>query len=99
MKYFDFKENASFLQSLDPTEYTLTSMIIAIIMSSYLSTNEKNSIGNFLIEVGQTLLTIASQENLLANLNHSNTHINLEQRIIQLERELNALKTSRFKDK
>ena len=68
MKHFDFKEYASFLQSLDPTEYTIISILIAILVSSNLSINEKNSIGNFLIEIGQTLLTIAAQENLIANM-------------------------------
>ena len=96
MKYFDFKEEASFLQSLDPTEYTIVSMIIALLVSSNLSTNEKNSVGNFLIEIGQTLLTIASQENLIANLNHSRTHIDLERKLTELEREITILKNSRF---
>ena len=96
MKYFDFKEDASFLQSLDPTEYTIFSILIALILSNSLSTNEKNSIGNFLIEVGQTLLTIASQENLISNLNHSHTHIGLENKLKELEREIHELKKSRF---
>ena len=98
MKHFDFKEYASFLQSLDPTEYTIMSMIIAILVCSNLSINEKNSIGNFLIEIGQTLLTVAAQENLIANMNHTRTHIDLERRLMELERELTILKNSRFNE-
>ena len=99
MKYFDFKEDASFLQSLDPFEYTIMSVVIALLISNNLSTNEKNSIGNFIIEVCQTMLTIASQENLITNLRHSHEHNNLIQRLEDLERQINVLKKSRFNSK
>lgn len=99
MKYFDFKEEASFLQSLDATEFAIFATIIAILMDNSLSTNEKNSVGNFFIQIGQTLITIAAQENLISNLHHSNIHNDLEKKVIELERELNLLKKSRFNNK
>lgn len=99
MKYFDFKEEASFLQEFDATEMVIFATIVAILMANNLSTNEKNSVGNFFIQIGQTLLTIASQENLISNLFHSRTHIDLEKKLNEIERELNLLKNSRFNKK
>jgi len=99
MKNFDFKEEARFLHTLDPTEYTIVSVIIGILISQNLSINEKNSLGNFIIQVGQIMLTISAQENLLTNLVHSNTHDNIQDRLNDLEKQLNELKNSRFKTK
>ena len=99
MKNFDFKEEARFLHKLDPNEYAIASAIIGFLISNGLTTNEKNSLGNFIIQVGQILITIAAQENLLINSNHSNSHIDLEKRIDDLERQLNELKNTRFNNK
>ena len=96
MKNYDFKEEARFLHTLDPTEYALVATIIGILISQNLSINEKNSLGNFIIEIGQVMLTIAAQENLMVNLNHTSVHNDVEDKIRNLEKEINELKKSRF---
>lgn len=99
MKNFDFKEEARFLHTLDPTEYTIAASIVGFLISDGLSINEKNSLGNFIILIGQVLITISAQENLLTNLHHSNTHTDISKRIEDLERQLNELKKTRFNTK
>lgn len=58
----DFKALSNWLNSLNPYQFAISGIIAALLIDSVLTTNQKNSIGNFLEEVGQVLLTISAQE-------------------------------------
>lgn len=57
----DFKNLASWIYSLNGYEFTLIATLVAFLISPPLSINEQNSLGNFFEQMGQTLLTIAAQ--------------------------------------
>jgi len=50
---------------LSPKETILISSAIAILISEELNTDEQNFIGNFLLSIGQDILTIAAQSQLI----------------------------------
>ena len=57
----DFSGLSNWINSLDPYEFALVGAIAAFLIAPTLNANQQNSIGNFLEEIGQILLTIASQ--------------------------------------
>lgn len=58
----EIKSFAKFLFSIPPTEFVLLSSVIGIIIAKPLDPDEQQSIGNFFVSVGQTILTYYSQE-------------------------------------
>lgn len=62
---FDFKSFSSFLSSIPPLELGFISGIIGTIISAPLSSSELNTIGNFLEAIGQVMLTIQAQIELV----------------------------------
>ena len=58
----DYSNLSKFLDSLDPYEFTLISVIAAYIITPTLDLDEQYSIGNFFLLLGQTIITINSQE-------------------------------------
>lgn len=48
---------SDFLFHLTPFQFTMLGIVLGIISSEALTTNQQNSLGNFLEEVGQILLT------------------------------------------
>lgn len=52
------------IDKIPPEQFTLLATIIGVLLSSELDPNEQNSVGNFLVSVGQTLLTSAAQAQL-----------------------------------
>lgn len=57
----DFKGLSNWINTLNPYEFALIGTIAAFIIAPTLNANQQNSIGNFLEEIGQILLTISSQ--------------------------------------
>ena len=55
---------ASYIISLPPKQYTLLSSMIGILMIDNLHPKEQISLGKFLINIGQTILSSAAQEEL-----------------------------------
>ncbi len=53
-----------FIDKMPPEQFTLLATVIGIILASDLDLSEQNSIGNFLVSVGQTMLTAAAQGEL-----------------------------------
>lgn len=49
------------LDNIPPTQFAVFAALIGAALAEELDVNEQNSIGNFLVSVGQTLLTIAAQ--------------------------------------
>ena len=57
----DFSNLSNWINTLNPYEFALVGAITAFLIAPTLNPNQQNSIGNFLEEVGQIILTIASQ--------------------------------------
>ena len=57
----DFSELSNWIDTLNPYEFALVGALIAFLIAPTLNANQMNSIGNFLEEIGQVLLTISSQ--------------------------------------
>ncbi len=58
---------SKFLSTLSPIEFTTLGCIIGVILTTSLTNNEQNSVGNFLELVGQVILTAQAQEVLVQN--------------------------------
>lgn len=65
----DFNSFSKWLFSLNAYQFTLISTIIGFIISSELSINEQNSLGNFFELLGQVILTINAQGVTLSSSN------------------------------
>lgn len=50
------------LFSIPPEQFTALAALIGFLLADDLSIDEQNSLGNFLIAIGQILVTIASQK-------------------------------------
>lgn len=94
----DFKSLASFIYSLNGYEFTLLATVIAFLISPPLSINEQNSLGNFFEQLGQTLLTIAAQNQTIkhkrkqfSTLQNNNVD-DLRKEIIKIKEELYQLR-------
>lgn len=82
------KSIVKWIYSLNPIEFTTSAFLIGIILGETLNMNEQIAIGNFLIEIGQVLLTLNSQANLREqNMSYSNEQIDLN--IYKTKSELN----------
>lgn len=74
MNYFSQKEirnYAEFLYGLSGSELASLSFLVGLLLSQNINSKQINSLGNFFEAVGQTMLVIGSQEQLLEN-NKSN---------------------------
>lgn len=74
MNYFSQKEirnYAEFLYGLSGNELASLAFIVGLLLSQNINSKQINSLGNFFEAVGQTMLVIGSQEQLLDN-NKSN---------------------------
>ena len=83
-----------FPPNIDPQIYSLTAIIIGYSLSNNYNANELNSIGNWLILVGQYTLTYAAQKQLIESReNNSSYDIDfLKNAIKKIEKELNNIK-------
>ncbi|SMC21431.1 hypothetical protein SAMN02745134_01290 [Clostridium acidisoli DSM 12555] len=72
--------------SISPDELTLLSSIIAIAISKGKSPDDINVLGNFITNLGASLLTIAAQEQYL------NSKEEKRKQIIDLENQIDNLK-------
>jgi len=57
----DFRGLANWIYSFNGYEFTLVATLIAFLIAPGMSINEQNTLGNFFEQIGQTLLTIAAQ--------------------------------------
>ncbi|MDP4180423.1 MAG: hypothetical protein Q8942_04940 [Bacillota bacterium] len=81
------------LFSLNPIQFSLLSSIIGILVIDNLDLNQQNSLGNFLVGVGQNILTAAAQGAMLESKNEKNDQIRdqiqmLKKQICVLEQDL-----------
>lgn len=54
------------LYSIGPNEFAILTAVIALAISEGLTAGEINSLGNFITTVGEVMLTIAAQQQLLS---------------------------------
>ncbi len=82
------KNLSSFILSLSSFEFVTVGTLVGYIISSVLTTQEQNSVGNWLELVGQIVLTFNAQGS--ANLPPSpKQFIDLEKRVGEIERKIN----------
>lgn len=84
---------ASCFFSLPPKQFSLLSSLFGILLIDNLDLNQQNSLGNFIVGVGQAILTAAAQGQLLQSNSSQNDHIRqqiqlLKKQICTLEQEL-----------
>lgn len=57
----DFRELANWIYSLNGYEFVIVATLVGVLIATPLSINQQNSLGNFFEQIGQTMLTIAAQ--------------------------------------
>ena len=91
---FDFssvKDFASWILKLSPLEFTTLGTIIGYLISSVLTVQEQNSVGNWFELVGQIILTFNAQGS--ANIPPSaSQYCSLVNQVINLQQQINELK-------
>lgn len=69
--------NTNFPPNIDPHEYAIVACIIGYACVGNYNANEQNTIGNWLILVGQYILTHAAQQQLIeSRIENNNININ-----------------------
>ncbi|MFL0197514.1 hypothetical protein ACJDU8_18380 [Clostridium sp. WILCCON 0269] len=77
------------LNSLDPNQLAVISTFIAIVLSKDKDTDEINVLGNFIVAIGGTMLTIAAQQERLKSLQDKKDQIHdLKKQIKDIEKDL-----------
>ena len=81
------------LFELSPEEFALLSTVIGFLLLPGLNTNQQNSLGNFLMGVGQVLETAAAQQAVVSPNGQSTDALaqlnRLEQRLAAIEQQIN----------
>ena len=71
----DFNLLSRWLNSINSYEFALYGIVAAFLIAPTLNANEQNSLGNWLEEIGQILLTISAQTFNTNNSNFSSSDI------------------------
>lgn len=102
----DFKSLSAWLFSLNPYEFSLIASILGFAISTTLTVDQQNSLGNFMELLGQVILTINAQSSTLQRKQNKHKNIkpiiessNLEEEIIKIKEELIKLRHDTFVDK
>jgi hypothetical protein len=66
------KTSTSCFFSLPPKQVSLLSSVIGILLIDNLDLNQQNSLGNFIVSIGQAILTAAAQGQSLQSTNSQN---------------------------
>lgn len=87
----DFSSLASWIYSFNGYEAAILATIIGLLIASPLSINEQNTLGNFFEQLGQTMLTVAAQNQTVK---HKNKQISTmsDDEITDLEKEIHRIK-------
>ena len=68
----NFNELSNWLNTLNPYEFALYGALAGFLIAPTLNPNQLNSVGNWLEEIGQILLTIAAQSITVQQANSNN---------------------------
>lgn len=79
--------------SLPPAQFALLSALLGVLLTDNLDADQQNSLGNFIVGVGQTILVSAAQAVIVKNNNEKNDHLRqqikaIKKQIGMLEKEL-----------
>ena len=75
--------------SMSPNQLALLASVLGVAIAENLNPNEQNSFGNFIQSLGQSILTISAQEELLQNKLDTMEQIeSLKHQICKLEQEI-----------
>lgn len=79
--------------SLPPKQFALLSSLVGILLIDNLDLNQQNSLGNFIVNVGQSILTAAAQGQFTEKSDSQDDHVRqqiqqLKQQILALEKEV-----------
>lgn len=77
----NFKKSCFF--NMPAKQFSLLSSIIGIFLIDNLNTDQQNSLGNFIVNIGQNITTAAAQETLLSNNNNQDDEINVQLEILK----------------
>ncbi len=72
----DFKGLSDWFSTINPYEFTFVATIIGSVIAPLLNTPQQNSLGNFFEQLGQTLITIAGQSQVVNQRNQNNQQQN-----------------------
>ena len=80
--------------SMPPKQFALLSSLLGILLVDNLNIEQQNSIGNFIVNIGQSILTAAAQGEAIKTNNEKNDKIRkqieeLKKELCELEKELN----------
>ena len=99
------KTLAKWIYSLPPYQFTTTAFLIGMLLSQSLNFHEQIAVGNFLIEIGQVILTINSRlgieaENQSLSISQSNdliqeTKSEFNKKLAILQKQINNIKSSK----
>jgi hypothetical protein len=71
---------------IPPNQFSLIAALLGVLLNLDLDTNEQNSFGNFLVSIGQTMLTAAAQAtNQQAHPTKSSICLQIDQMSAQLD--------------
>ncbi|MCX7745782.1 MAG: hypothetical protein N2645_02675 [Clostridia bacterium] len=79
--------------SLPPKQFALLSSLIGILLVDNLDIDQQNSLGNFIVNIGQAILAAAAQGEVIESSKKKNDHLHqqielLKKQICALEQEL-----------
>lgn len=83
------KELYNLIFSLPPKQLTLVAVLLGFLLLDDLSANEQNTLGNFLMLIGQVLETSATQMQYLQGLQSNNMNSQIINDINRIKRKLN----------
>ena len=104
MDFIDIDKSKSFVKwiySLSSYEFTATAALIGLMIAPSLNYNEQVAIGNFLIEIGQVILTVNSHAIAKSNISNQNnenfekTKSEFNKKLAILQKQINDLKNSK----
>lgn len=86
----DYDGLLDYFATLSGEEYLIISALLALVIARSVSTSTKqNSLGNFFIQLGQSIITITAQDLTINPSNTTNRLKNIEEQIEYIKRRLN----------
>lgn len=79
------------LSAFPPKQFALLSTLIGLLIIDGLDADDQNSIGNFIVGIGQTILVSAAQQQLLESNKQKNNSI--RNQINMLKKQINSLES------
>ena len=82
----------SCLLSLPPNQLAVLATVSGLVLQDNLSIDQRNALGNFLLSIGQTMLTTAAQEQALQSCKEQDNSDQVHEDIEELKKQIAILK-------